>query len=92
MTPLVQSATGNHVPPWVILAATALLAAGAYALSCWIFPYKPCRCCKGAGRHYRKDGSVLRLCNWWCKGSGRRLRAGRWVYNKVAARRRRAAS
>lgn len=92
MTPLAESATrDHHTPPWVIVTVTVLLAVAAYVCSCWWFPFGPCWCCKGVGRHFRKDGKALRLC-WWCKGSGRRLRIGRRVFNIVAARKRRAES
>lgn len=56
--------------------------AALYAGSCWWFPYAPCWCCDGKGRHYRKDGKVLRDCKWVCKGSGRRLRIGRRLWNR----------
>lgn len=51
-----------------------------YVLSCWHWPLGKCMCCKGAGRHARKDGAVFRDC-WWCRGTGRRWRIGRRVWN-----------
>lgn len=48
--------------------------------SCWWFPLANCWCCKGTGRHSRKDGKVFREC-WWCGGRGRRFRLGRKVWN-----------
>lgn len=62
---------------WFALAASAALV---YAVSCWWFPLGHCHCCKGAGRHSRKDGKVFRDCRW-CRGSGRRWRIGRRVWN-----------
>lgn len=53
-----------------------------YAGSCWWFPFGHCWCCKGRGRHTRKDGKVFKDC-WWCGASGRRLRLGRRIYNHV---------
>jgi hypothetical protein len=66
---------------WCWLAAAA--AAAIYAGSCWWFPFGRCICCGGKGAHYRKDGKVFRTCKWWCKGSGKRIRLGRRVYNAV---------
>ena len=77
--------TGLGPAAWLALAGLLLAAAGAYALSCWWFPYAHCRCCHGDGKHYRPDGKVHRLCRW-CKGTGRRLRIGRRVYNFYALR------
>ena len=62
------------------LAAFVALVVGAYALSCWWYPFGSCWCCKGLGRHMRDDRKVQRLC-WWCKGSGRRRRVGRRLYD-----------
>jgi hypothetical protein len=54
-----------------------------YAGSCWWFPFGACWCCNGRGTHYRKDGKVHRVCKWWCKGQGRKLRWGRRAYNFI---------
>ena len=62
------------------LIAFVALAVGVYVLSCWWLPFAPCWCCKGGGRHFRKDGKALRMCRW-CKGSGRRRRIGRRFYD-----------
>jgi hypothetical protein len=67
--------------------AFASLLVGAYALSCWWFPFGPCWCCKGLGRHMRGDGKAGRDC-WWCKGKGRRRRVGRILYDRWTLRRR----
>jgi hypothetical protein len=57
-----------------------LLTAATYAGSCWWYPLGHCWCCSGSGRHSRKDGKVFRPCRW-CKGSGRRWRIGRRIWN-----------
>jgi hypothetical protein len=69
------------MPSEIIGALVALLAAGAYGVGCWLWPYGPCPRCRGAGKHRA----------WWsqrawrpcrkCKGSGQRLRTGRRAYN-----------
>ncbi len=68
--------------------ALVLAAAGlAYAGSCWWWPFGYCWRCDGAGKLARRDGRVYRRCRW-CKGTGRRLRVGRWAFNWVRGRRR----
>jgi hypothetical protein len=68
-----------------------VLAVGAwavgYGLACWIWAFKPCRVCSGLGRRPSPSGRAFRVC-WWCKGTGRRLRLGRWIYNHWAGLRR----
>lgn len=66
-------------PRWVLAVVLVGWAAG-YAVSCWWFPFGSCWCCKGKGRHYRKDGKVFRDCKRMCKGTGRRRRVGRTVF------------
>jgi len=66
---------------WWLSAAAALAGPAMYAGSCWWFPFANCWCCKGAGRHRRKDGKVLRDCRI-CKGTGKRLRIGRRIWNR----------
>jgi hypothetical protein len=64
----------------LMIAGAVIAAAGWYALNCWVWPLAHCYCCKGAGRHARKDGAVFRPC-WWCKSTGRRWRIGRRIWN-----------
>jgi hypothetical protein len=64
----------------LMIAGVVAVVIGWYALGCWWRPLAYCSCCKGSGRHARKDGKVFRNC-WWCKGSGRRWRIGRRVWN-----------
>lgn len=68
---------------WAVVAAAVSI----YTGSCWWFPFGYCMCCKGRGSHKRKDGKVFRDCRhilgWGCGGTGRRLRAGRRVYNFI---------
>lgn len=64
----------------LMIAGVLAVVAGWYAIGCWWFPLAHCRCCKGSGRHYRRDGKAFHGC-WWCKGSGRRWRIGRRMWN-----------
>jgi len=75
---LTATATGGPLDP-VQLAVLAVLAFfGWRLLAIWIFPYAPCRHCKGTGKH--RAGRYWRPCSW-CKGTGRRLRLGRRVWD-----------
>ena len=87
MTPIAATATdGPHIP-WLLLVAALLLACLAYAGSCWWWPFAACWRCDGAGKLARRDGRVWRRCRW-CRGTGQRLRTGRWVFNWLRSRRR----
>lgn len=57
-----------------------------YICSCTFWPFRPCWCCRGSGKHHRGDGKVFKDCRW-CKGSGRRLRIGRRIWNHGQRRR-----
>ena len=71
---------------WAI-AGVVLLGAG-YVLSCWWWPFTACPRCEG-GKKYGSGRKVWRDCRR-CRGSGRRLRVGRRVWNYYAARRKQA--
>ena len=70
-----------------VLILAGLVAALWYGGSCWWWPFAACWRCDGAGKLARSDGKVYRRCRW-CKGTGRRLRVGRWAFNYVRGRRR----
>jgi hypothetical protein len=65
---------------WAVFGLTALAAAAAYAMSCWLWPFARCLKCDGKGKFQRADGRVWRTCRR-CKGGGARLRVGRKVWN-----------
>jgi hypothetical protein len=88
VTPLATTATPLPTSGWLLLAGTAVLAGLAYAASCWLWPFRHCRRCDG-GRIHRDDRKVFRLCRR-CKGTGRRLRLGRRLYNHTIRLRREA--
>lgn len=48
------------------------------------FPYGPHRPCRGSGKHF--NGKHFRRCRG-CKGTGRKVRLGRRVWNWVTATR-----
>ena len=68
------------------LAAVGFL--GWRLLAIWIFPYAPCRHCRGTGKH--RSGQCWRPCPR-CQGTGRRIRLGRriwdWTRNTDTTRR-----
>jgi hypothetical protein len=68
---------------WLATLALVVGVPGAYAVSCWWWPYAACRRCNGDGKLSRRDGKVWRPCPR-CKTSGRRLRIGRRLYHYVS--------
>jgi len=75
---------------WIVKTAIAALGLLAlYAAECWLWPYAKCSWCEGSGRRDSPDRRHWGDCRH-CEGRGRRLRVGRWVFNKLAARRREA--
>lgn len=75
--------------PTTAATATALFLTAVYIAECAWWPFARCWCCKGSGRHSRKDSRVWRDCRI-CRGSGRRLRIGRRIANAISRRRREA--
>jgi hypothetical protein len=73
----------------VKLAAAMLALAALYAFECWVWPFAKCSRCSGTGQRDSPDGQHWGDCRR-CKGRGRRIRAGRWVFNYFAKRRREA--
>ena len=70
----------------VFLLVMIVVALG-YAWSCAVYPYRPCRSCRGVG-HFRSPFlRAIRLCRR-CDGTGRTLRAGRRAYNAAVRARR----
>ena len=62
-------ATGGSL--WAAGAAAVV----AYVATCWWWPFAFCACCRGKGKHFRKDGRAFRD-GGWCAGRGRRFRVG----------------
>ncbi len=63
---------------WAVLAAVALLAA--YVAACAIYPFIAHGRCNGTGKLRSPSGKAWRTCRG-CKGSGRKLRIGRRLFN-----------
>jgi len=61
------------------LATLALLATAGYLLACTWWPYTACGRCHGTGKHRSPSGKAWRPCRR-CKGSGRRVRVGRRLF------------
>jgi DnaJ-class molecular chaperone len=72
----------------LVVLGLALLAG--YALVCRVWPYAACGRCDGRGEHSSPSGKTYRECRR-CKGSGRRLRLGRrlWDHSEIDPRNRR---
>lgn len=58
-----------------------------YFWSCAVYPYRPCRSCRGVGHFRSPILRAIRLCRR-CAGTGRTLRAGRRAYNAAVRARR----
>ncbi|OKI20869.1 hypothetical protein A6A25_37400 [Saccharothrix sp. CB00851] len=65
------------------LVLLAVVHIGLYAA----YPFKPCRTCKGAGKHRAPLALAYRPCRR-CGGSGLRLRTGRRAWNAFTRTRR----
>jgi len=68
-----------------IAIGAALVWAAAYALGCWLWPFRACPRCGGTGKRVSPSGKAFGLCRR-CKGTARRLRFGRraWEYSRRA--------
>lgn len=67
------------------LAATglALVVMLGYATSCLVWPFARCVICDGRGHHSPSSTRrISRPCRW-CRGTGRRLRFGRRLWNRA---------
>jgi hypothetical protein len=61
---------------YLTLGALLLLGLAGHLVSVRLHPFRPCRRCRGAGRHFgRVFGTAHRPCRW-CGGLGRKPRLG----------------
>ncbi|MFF0030269.1 hypothetical protein ACFYS7_19125 [Streptomyces avermitilis] len=72
----------------LLLAVACLLAVTlGYCGRCWLSPFGDCRKCHGMGHSFKNDrkGRLKRGkdCRR-CKATGKRIRVGRWIYNRAA--------
>ncbi|MET7692077.1 hypothetical protein ABZT06_29545 [Streptomyces sp. NPDC005483] len=58
-----------------------------YSVKCWLSPFGDCRTCHGMGHGFKTDrkgrtkrGKDCRR----CQATGKRIRVGRWIYNRAA--------
>ncbi|MGI5401834.1 hypothetical protein ACQEVG_20805 [Streptomyces sp. CA-135486] len=58
-----------------------------YSVKCWLSPFGDCRKCSGMGHALKADrkgrlkrGKDCRRCH----ATGKRIRVGRWIYNRAA--------
>jgi len=83
---LAATATGQHVHGGVLLLAAAIGVA-AWLIRSWLWPFSPCRGCKGSGKNIgstgRRYGTHRR-----CKGTGRRVRFGARMVRRAIGRKR----
>ena len=63
---------------WAVLATGVLLAA--YIAACAIYPFTAHGRCNGTGKLRSPSGKAWRTCSG-CKGSGRKLRIGRRLFD-----------
>ncbi len=71
-----------------LLAVACLLAVTfGYSVKCWLSPFGDCRKCAGMGHALKTDrkghlkrGKDCRRCH----ATGKRIRVGRWIYNRAA--------
>jgi hypothetical protein len=73
-------------PNVLFLIVLAVVTLG-YSWSCAVYPYRPCRSCRGIGAFRSPLLRAIRLCRR-CSGTGRTLRAGRRAYNSCLRARR----
>lgn len=74
MTPLNAS-----LEPLILI---ALLVTLGYITVCVIWPFGPCRSCRGTGKLRSPTGRAWRYCRR-CRGTGARLRTGRRLSNHL---------
>jgi len=83
---MAATATGRHVNAAVVAVALVMLAA-AWVIRLWLWPFAPCRRCRGdktnPGSNKRRFGKCPR-----CNGTGHRIRFGARTVHRAILRRR----
>ncbi|MCX4610717.1 hypothetical protein [Streptomyces mirabilis] len=71
----------------VLATAFLLTITFGYGAKCWLSPFGDCRKCDGMGHAFKTDrkGRLKRGkdCRR-CQATGKRIRVGRWIYNRAA--------
>lgn len=72
--------------PALAIACLLIITLG-YSITCWLSPFGDCRTCDGMGHTLKTDrkgrlkrGKDCRRCH----ATGKRIRVGRWIYNRAA--------
>ncbi|QIY63466.1 hypothetical protein HEP85_19855 [Streptomyces sp. RPA4-2] len=72
--------------PLLAIACLLVVTLG-YVGRCWLSPFGDCRKCHGMGHAFKNDrkgrlkrGRDCRRCD----ATGKRIRVGRWIYNRAA--------
>ena len=68
--------------PRLLLASAALAWALGYIVACAIWPFGDCFTCHGTAQRRSPTGKAFRTCRA-CKGTGRRVRIGRRIYDHL---------
>ena len=79
MTPLSAATATPPFPTGTVAVLVLMLAAGSL-LTCWWWPYRAHRRCRGTGKLRSPAGRAFRSCPG-CGGTGRVLRAGRRLWS-----------
>jgi hypothetical protein len=82
MTGFAAASASSSTTGYVLLAVCGLVWVAGYAIACWVWPFTPCKHCRGSGRKRSPLGRAFRDCRR-CKGTARRLRTGRRVFNRL---------
>ncbi|MFJ4475234.1 hypothetical protein [Streptomyces xanthochromogenes] len=73
--------------PAALATAFLLIVTLGYVAKCWLSPFGDCRKCAGMGHALKtnRKGHVKRGrdCRR-CDATGKRIRVGRWIYNRAA--------
>ncbi|MET9416237.1 hypothetical protein ABZY03_19035 [Streptomyces klenkii] len=71
----------------LLASACLLIVTLGYVIKCWLSPFGDCRKCAGMGHQLNRNrkGTLKRGkdCRR-CDGTGKRIRIGRWLYNRSA--------
>jgi DnaJ-class molecular chaperone len=64
----------------LVLAMALVAVVGGYVVACWVWPSTACRKCESHGKRRSPTGRAFKICRR-CKGTGRRIRTGRRIFN-----------
>lgn len=82
MAPLAATASRDPTLAYLVLVVGAVMAVAGYAIACAVWPFARCKKCGGSGTRKSPSGRAFRFCRR-CKSTGRRLRTGRRIFNRL---------